>query len=76
MENCVFCRVLRKELPSKIVYENDHIVVLLAKDMEVYGHTLIIPKEHYESLYDTPENILTEIMAGAKMIANMYKKKI
>ncbi|MCX6825508.1 MAG: HIT family protein [candidate division SR1 bacterium] len=76
MDKCVFCRILRKEIPSYVVYEDDDILAMFAKDMEVYGHTLIIPKQHYQDIYDIPEDILAKLSIVAKKLGNRYKEKI
>lgn len=76
MENCVFCKIIKKELSSKIVYENESTICILSKDMEVYGHTLILPKIHYENLYDIPEKLLTELSNTIKFLAQEYKISI
>lgn len=76
VENCVFCKIINKELPSYIVYETDSILAIFAKEMEVYGHTLVIPKQHYQDMYDIPEDVLAEIVKASKKIGNMYKDSL
>ena len=76
MENCKFCSILNNELPSRIVYEDEDVIALLPKEVEVYGHTLVIPKTHYESLYDTPDEILGKLTVVAKKLALQYQKTI
>ncbi|EKD24755.1 MAG: Histidine triad (HIT) protein [uncultured bacterium (gcode 4)] len=76
MDTCVFCRIINKEIPSYVIYEDDNVLAMLAKDMEVYGHTLIIPKQHYQDIYDIPEDILAKLSIVAKKLANRYKDKI
>lgn len=73
MDTCVFCKIINKEIPSYIVYENDNVLALFAKEMEVYGHTLVIPKKHYQDIYDIPEDVLSEILKVVKKIGNIYK---
>lgn len=74
MENCTFCRIIAKELPSRKVYETELTIVLLAKEMEVYGHTLIIPKQHYKDITDIPAETLTDMMETTKKIIRHYEK--
>jgi histidine triad (HIT) family protein len=76
MDNCKFCRILNKEIPSRIVYEDEDVIALLPKEVEVYGHTLVIPKAHYESLYDTPDEMLGKLTVVAKQLAIQYQKTI
>lgn len=76
MDTCVFCKIINKEIPSYVVYENDMILAIFAKEMEVYGHTLVIPKQHYQDIYDIPEDTLAEIIKAVKKIGSIYKEKL
>ncbi|GAG41338.1 unnamed protein product, partial [marine sediment metagenome] len=58
MDNCKFCQIINRKIPSWIVCENEKVICFLPKKLEVYGHTLIVPKQHYTDLYDIPEDIL------------------
>lgn len=55
MENCIFCKIVRGELPSYKVYEDDNFFAFLDIHPRAKGHTLIIPKKHYQWVYDVPE---------------------
>jgi histidine triad (HIT) family protein len=48
----------------------------LPKEVEVYGHTLVVPKKHYADLYDIPYEILADISRISKMLTIKYKEKI
>ena len=74
MEKCVFCRIENKELVSWKVYETELTMVLLAKEMEVYSHTLVIPKTHYKDVTDIPTATLADMMDVAKKIILHYQK--
>jgi len=76
MKNCIFCKIIKKQEPARIIYEDKDVICFLPKTIEVYGHTLIVPKKHYESLYDIPEKLLSKIIRIAKKLALAYKKKI
>ena len=76
MENCVFCRIAKNELPSWKVYETELTMVLLAKEMEVKWHTLVIPKQHYKDITDIPTATLADMMEVAKKIILHYEKTI
>lgn len=55
MENCIFCKIIRGELPSYKVYEDDVFFAFLDIHPRAKGHTLVIPKKHYQWAYDVPE---------------------
>jgi histidine triad (HIT) family protein len=76
MNNCIFCKIVNKEIPSKIIYENDDLICFLPKEIEVYGHTLVAPKRHYSDLYDIPADLLCEIVKAIQKLAIDYKEKI
>ena len=73
MNNCKFCQIVNRQIPAWIVYENEKIISFLPQKLEVYGHTLIAPKQHYADLYDIPEDILCELIEVSKKITLAYK---
>ena len=52
--NCIFCKIVNKEIPAEIVYEDDNFLAFLSIDPISPGHTLIIPKNHYRWVWDIP----------------------
>lgn len=76
MNDCLFCKIIKGELPSSKVYENDKILAFLDISPVNKGHTLVIPKEHYENIYDIPEEILKEVIAAVKKISIAVKKGV
>ncbi len=69
MKDCIFCKIAAGELPCYKVYEDDKILAFLDIHPINKGHTLIIPKEHYESSLGTPDELLKYIVVVAKKIA-------
>ena len=55
MENCVFCKIVRGEIPSHKVYEDENFLAFLDINPRSPGHTLIIPKKHHRWVWDVPE---------------------
>jgi histidine triad (HIT) family protein len=76
MRDCIFCKIINKEEPAKIVYEDKDVICFLPQKVEVYGHTLIAPKKHYADLYDIPEGVLSKVVKVAKKLTLLYRKKI
>lgn len=74
MENCVFCKIVKGEIPSHKVYENDNFLAFLDIRPESAGHTLIIPKEHYRWAWDMTEQEAGEFFKVAHKIANAQRK--
>ena len=76
MNICKFCQIINRKIPSWIVYENEKVIAFLPDQLEVYGHTLVAPKQHYADLYDVPEDILCELIKVSKKITIAYSEKI
>ena len=72
MTDCLFCKIVRKEIPARIVYEDERILAFDDIRPQAPVHVLVIPKAHWASLNDVPENereILGEIVHKAREIA-------
>ncbi|MBS3148642.1 HIT family protein [Candidatus Woesearchaeota archaeon] len=69
MNDCVFCKIIRKEIPADFVYENDKIVAFLDIAPVNKGHTLVVPKEHHSDLLETPDDVLHDMIVRAKKIS-------
>lgn len=52
--SCIFCKIVRKEIPAEIVFENDEFLAFLDIRPLALGHTLVIPKAHYRWVWDVP----------------------
>ena len=53
--NCIFCKIVKKEIPSKIIMESKNSIAFLDAFPVSRGHTLVIPKNHYEKVQDMEE---------------------
>jgi histidine triad (HIT) family protein len=54
MENCIFCKIIKKEIPAHVVYENDDFLAFMDIHPASRGHVLVIPKKHYRWVWDVP----------------------
>ncbi len=72
MTDCIFCKIAGKEIPARIVYEDDRLLAFEDIRPQAPVHILIIPKEHWTSLNELPENgqaLMGEILVRARAIA-------
>ena len=76
MNDCVFCKIIRKEIPADFVYENDKIVAFLDIAPINKGHTVVIPKEHHADLLDTPDAILHDMIVRTKKISHVLMEAL
>ncbi len=76
MQDCIFCKIVKGELPSSKVYEDDTVLAFLDIEPVNLGHTLVIPKEHYVNIYETPEHILIDMMKVIKKLSGAIKNTL
>jgi histidine triad (HIT) family protein len=72
--DCVFCRILKGEIPSYKIYEDENVLAILDISQATKGHTLIIAKQHVKNLYDINEELAGNIFKVVPKIANAIKK--
>jgi histidine triad (HIT) family protein len=72
MDNCIFCKIVKKEIPAEIVYEDKDFMVFLDIHPQSPGHVQVIPKKHYRWVWDTPN--VGEYFEVAKKIALVQRK--
>ncbi len=65
----MFCKIVRKEAPASILYEDDQIIAFMDVRPVSEGHALVIPKRHYVDIFDTPGEIIAETHKVTKKIA-------
>jgi histidine triad (HIT) family protein len=69
MDDCIFCKIVRGEIPCYKVYEDADVLAFLDLSQTTKGHTLVIPKEHFDNILYTPEDIMGKVMRAAQKIA-------
>jgi len=70
MEGCIFCEVAEKHIPCKFIYENEKTMAFLDINPGAPGHTLVISKKHYDTVFDMPDEEIGEIY---KTVSKMVK---
>lgn len=66
MDDCIFCKIIKKEIPSQIIYEDEKVLAFLDMFPITTGHTLIIPKVHSEDLTELSEEDANALVNKAK----------
>ncbi len=67
--NCIFCKIVAKEIPAEIIYENESLIIIQDIKPSAPFHHLVIPKEHIQSIMDLQEkdrNIIANIFFAAR----------
>ncbi len=66
--NCIFCKIAGGEIPSATLYEDEEFRVILDLNPASKGHALVLPKDHYANLFETPEDVLGRAAGVAKKV--------
>jgi histidine triad (HIT) family protein len=69
MENCVFCKIINKELPSSVFFESEEFLAFSPLDQVSKGHTLLIPKKHQADIFDIDKDSLQRLAGVAQELA-------
>lgn len=75
-ENCRFCKIARRELPASRIYEDERAMAFLDIRPLSEGHSLVIPKKHYETVYDAPDEEIGHLFRVVKKVALAVKKSM
>ena len=76
MSNCIFCKIINKEIPGKIIYEDDVCIAFLDLSQATYGHTLVIPKKHFENILEVDAQTLAHVMQVTQNLAKQIVEKL
>ena len=76
MSDCIFCRLAAGKLPAEVVLSTPRVLAFLDIAPVHYGHTLIIPKEHYQNFLDLPDDLWTEMGRVARQVAQALQKTL
>ena len=68
-DDCIFCKLANGIFDTNIIYEDDTFTVILDASPANPGHALILPKEHYQDVFDIDEEVLGKAMKLAKRVA-------
>ena len=74
--NCIFCKILRGELPAETVQEDAHTAAFMDINPWTRGHAVVIPKNHSVNLYEVPDEDLARTVQAAKRLAITMKEKL
>lgn len=72
MDNCVFCKIIKGEIPSYKIYEDEYTLAFLDISKDIDGHTLVIPKKHFTNVLDIDKDTLEKVALTVKKVANHY----
>lgn len=68
MSDCIFCSIAAGEIDAEVVFENDYAIGFLDANPVVDGHTVVVPKEHFERFTDLTEEVATGVFATVREV--------
>lgn len=71
MNDCIFCKIVKGEIPAHKVYEDENFLAFLDVNPRAPGHTQVIPKKHYRWVWDLPRQ--SKVAAGEANIGNYFE---
>ncbi|MCX6819480.1 MAG: HIT family protein [Candidatus Aenigmarchaeota archaeon] len=75
-QECIFCKIVRGEIPSKKIYEDHDVIAFLDINPANPGHCLVVPKKHSETISDTDDDVLVKAIVVTKKLATAVKEKL
>lgn len=76
MNDCIFCKIVKGEIHSYKIYEDDDVYAFLDINPVSRGHTLVVPKEHYADIFEIPEDLLSKVNIVVKKLSSRIKERL
>jgi histidine triad (HIT) family protein len=76
MPDCIFCKIIKGEIPCAKVYEDDKALSFLDIGPINPGHALVVPKVHYATLFDAPDEVLQACISVSRKVARAVFKSV
>ncbi|XMB87448.1 HIT family protein [Mycoplasmatota bacterium WC44] len=73
MKDCIFCKIVRNEIPSHKIYEDEYVYAFLDVSPSTKGHTLVIPKKHVQDIFDMDSKTAEKVFSVVPKICNALK---
>ena len=72
---CIFCDIIDHKIPSSVVYEDENTLAILDISQVTRGHTIVMPKQHFDNILDADEAVVQQVFQSAKKVAALLKEK-
>ena len=73
MDDCIFCKIVKGEIPSSKVWENSDFLAIMDINPVVKGHILLLPKVHSKWMHETDDVVISKIFVVAKLLINKMR---
>lgn len=72
MDNCIFCKIIKGDIPSYKIYEDEYVLAFLDIAKDAIGHTVVVSKKHVSNVLDADSETLSNVMNAIAKISNHY----
>ncbi|SRR6266568_1916892 len=76
MENCIFCKLVKKEIPSLTVYEDENTIAFMELNPSAPGHVMVILKKHGNNILEYSQEELGQLMGSVQKVAAKIEKAL
>lgn len=73
MANCIFCQIIKGDIPSVTIYEDDQVKAFLDISQGTPGHTLLVPKKHVRDIFEYDDQLAQDVFRHVPLIARAIK---
>ncbi len=73
MKNCIICKIVAGEVPAKKIYEDKNFMAFLDINPITDGHTMLVPKQHFQTIFELPENLNSGLVTAVKKVSQKIK---
>ncbi len=70
MADCIFCKIIKGEISCDKIFEDKNTIAFLDINPVNRGHSLVVPKKHFETIFDTPNETLADLIKTVKIISS------
>ena len=74
MDDCIFCKISKGDIPAEKIYEDKDILAFLDISPINKGHVVVMPKEHFSDIFETPDEVSSKLISATKTIGKALKK--
>lgn len=74
--NCLFCKIIKKEISAEIIYEDKNVVAVLDAAPIALGHAMVLPKTHAENILDLDDKLTGPVFLAVKKVVNLLNRSL
>jgi len=74
--DCLFCKIINKEIPAEVIYEDENTIAILDIQPRTTGHTMVLPKFHAENILDLPDDKIEGVFQAVKKVTGLLEKSL